>query len=247
MRTATLRRELAELAFNEAGFGRRQIYLAIEIASHAELISQHLTSAHGRGKELPAGNRRSAVGLTIAGLPPMFVRRYRRGGLMRFLVSELYAGTMPRPLHELMVTAAAHRRGLPVVEPLGAIVEAAAPCFYRGWFLTRALEGVTLWNLLLTGDRHIRRKALEEARAGIDRLHEGGLYHADLNFHNLFVCTGEALSVIALDLDKARLYPDALPARMRVANFRRLERSARRLDAAGAVLTREERQILDLN
>ncbi len=27
-----------------------------------------------------------------------FARRYRRGGLMRFVVSELYAGLVPRPL-----------------------------------------------------------------------------------------------------------------------------------------------------
>jgi len=244
---ATLRGELAELSFHEQIFLRRRLYLASAIFGHAEAIERHLTSPTARAPQA-VGNRRSAIPLTIEGLPPIFARRYRRGGLMRFLVAELYAGRVPRPLHELLVTAAARRRGLPVVEPLGAMVERAGPMLYRGWFLTRALDGVTLWDMLLTGggpDR--RREALEAARATIDRLHEGGLYHADLNFHNLVVCTGERpLRVVVLDLDKARLYPSALPATSRRANFNRLARSARRLAAAGMLLTAEDQTMVGI-
>lgn len=242
-----MRGELAELAFREVVLGRRRLYLAGPIAGHAEAINQRLTSAPCAGEQA-AGNRRSAIALTITDLPPMFARRCRRGGLMRFLVSELYAGLMPRPLHELLVTAAARQRGLPVVEPLGAIIERPAPLLYRGWFLTRALDGVTLWNLLLgCANRDIRREALEQARVSIDRLHGGGLYHADLNFHNLFVCTGEQpLRVVMLDLDKARLYRSALPASRRRANFDRLARSARKLCASGAVLADQEREIIGI-
>jgi hypothetical protein len=245
---ATVRGELAKLSFHEQVFGPRRLYLASAIAGQAQTIEQCLTSAHAGG-ELPAGNRRSAVPLRVAGLAPMFVRRYRRGGLMRFLVSELYAGAVPRPLQELLVTAAARRRGLPVVEPMGAMVERAAPLVYRGWFLTRALGGATLWNLLLGGaEPDLRHEALKQARFSIDRLHEGGLYHADLNFHNLFVCLGEAaVRVVILDLDKARLYRSALPARRRRANFNRLARSARRLAEAGAILTADERTGLGMN
>ncbi len=112
-----------------------------------------------------------------------------------------------------MVTAAARQRDLPVVEAMGAMVETAGPCLYRGWFLTRALDGVTLWNLLLSGERD-RAEAIAQARTSVDRLHDGGLYRADLNFHNLFVCGDERPPrVVALDLDKARLYPDALACR----------------------------------
>ncbi len=241
-----MRGELANLDFREAVYGRRRLYLAGAIAGQAEAINRHLR-ARCAGEQA-AGNRRSAMAFTIADLPPMFARRYRRGGLMRFLVSELYAGLVPRPLRELMVTVLAHQRGLPVVEAIGAMVETAGPCLYRGWFLTRALDGVTLWTLLLSGSEGSgRREALEQARTTIDRLHEGGLYHADLNFHNLFVCRGEApLRVVALDLDKARLYPAALAPALRRANFSRLARSARRLSAAGAILTDDEREIVGM-
>jgi 3-deoxy-D-manno-octulosonic acid kinase len=241
----SLSTELTELGFRVADFGRRRFYLAPEIADHAAAIDSFLTSIN-RLPQAALGNRRSAYPMAIAGLPPMFVRRYLRGGMMRHLSSELYLGQAPRPLHELAVTAAARKRGLPIVEPMGAGVQWVAPGVYRGWFLTRALEGETLWQLLLERrDPETRRAALIESRASIDRLHEGGLYHADLNFHNLFVCAGDP-RVVVLDLDKARLYPGALAARLSQANFRRLSRSARRLEQAGARLTSHERTTLGL-
>ncbi len=239
--------QLAQLGFRAASRGRRQLYLGPEIAAHACAIDRFAQSLRG-SPPIGAGNRGGAFRVELDALPPLFVRRYLRGGMIRFLVSELYAGVNPRPLRELAVTAQARQRGLPVVQPMGAIVEAAGPWLYRGWFLTGALEGVTLWNLLLGGkDRAARRQALLLARASIDRLHQGGLYHADLNFHNLLLCTGaQPRRVIVLDLDKARLYPGSLPPARRRANFDRLRRSASRLAAAGANLTREERALVGI-
>jgi hypothetical protein len=244
---ASLTGELAGLGFSEVAFGRRRLNVVRQLAGQAQMIDSHLSSIDP-SDTAAAGNRRSAVAVTIDGLPPMFVRRSRRGGLMRFLWSELYVGFAPRPLRELVVNAAACQRGLPVVEPLGAMVETLGPGLYRGWFLTRALEGATLWNLLLNGgEAAVRRMALEQTRASIKRLHDGGLYHADLNFHNLFVCTGAApFAVVVLDLDKARLYPDPLTPALRRRNFRRMGRSALKLIKAGALLTPEEAALLGL-
>lgn len=239
--TASLRSQLANLGFDEVVVGRRQLYLTHKLAEQAQSIDRHLTELYPY-KADGAGNRHSAVALTVGDLPPMFVRRSRRGGLMRLLSSELYAGFVPRQLHELVVNAIAHQRGLPVAEPLGAIIEALGPCFYRGWFLTRALAGVTLWNLLLSGsESDVRRRALEQARVSINRLHDGGLYHADLNLHNLFVCTGRTpFEVVVLDLDKARLYPAPLAQALQRRNFRRLNRSALKLIKAGGFFTPQE-------
>jgi Lipopolysaccharide kinase (Kdo/WaaP) family len=239
--------ELAEMGFRETVSDRSRLYLAPGVAGQAHTIVSRLKSIDLR-REAAAGNRRSAVSIAMPGLPPMFVRRCRRGGLMRFFVSGLYAGLAARPVRELAVAACAHRRGLPVAQPLGAMVEWVAPCVYRGWFLTRALEGMTLWQLMLSGcEPQVRRQALEQARASIDCIHDGGLYHADLNFHNLFVSLGaKPLRVVILDLDKARIFPDALPRALRQANFDRLKRSARKLIAAGARLTHEEVALLGI-
>jgi hypothetical protein len=48
-------------------------------------------------------------------------------------------------------------------------------------------------------------------------------------------------------LDKARIHPGSLRPSMRQANFRRLERSARKLIDAGASLSPEERAILGID
>jgi hypothetical protein len=241
---ASLRNQLDSLGFGEVVCGRRRLYIARPFSGQAEGISRHLTSMGPSDRA--AGNRRSAVALTVEGMPPLFVRRSRRGGLMRFLLSELYVGFTPRPLQELMVNADAYQRGLPVVEPVGAMVEALGPCCYRGCFLTRALDGVTLWNLLLAGgEPEERREALVQTRLAIDQMHDGGLYHADLNFHNLFVRSSDA-AVVVLDLDKARLYPAPLAQALRRRNFRRLGRSALRLIKAGALLTPKEAALLGL-
>jgi hypothetical protein len=246
MTAAALRNDLAKLGFCEAVFGHRRLYLAPTVAAHAPAIDRHL-AAIGKSPVSGLGNRRGTVSVAIAGLPPMFARRSRRGGILRFLISEIYTGLAPRPLRELVVTANARQRALPVVEPLGAGVEWLATGIYRGWFLTRALEGETLWQMLLKPAASApRRQALEQARETIDRLHDGGVYHADLNFHNLFVSRGTPPAVMALDLDKARLYPHPLSPALRRANFARLERSARKLIGAGAILAVAEREILGI-
>src|SRR5690242_15989753 len=87
---AALREALAQLDFQEIVLGRSRFYLAQQIAGDPESISRHLKPIAAGAPA--AGNRRSAMRLNIAGLPPMYARRSRRGGLMRYLVSELYAG-----------------------------------------------------------------------------------------------------------------------------------------------------------
>ncbi|MGH7001336.1 MAG: lipopolysaccharide kinase InaA family protein, partial [Stellaceae bacterium] len=110
---------------------------------------------------------------------------------------------------------------------------------YRGAVLTRALAGMTLWEFLQTDDdARVRAHVLELARRAIDTMHRGGLFHADLNLHNLFVTpAGDSFAVVILDLDKARLFPAAISARQRGQNLQRLMRSAHRLDPAGALFS----------
>lgn len=72
----------------------------------------------------------------------------------------------------------------------------------------------------------------------IDRMHEAGLFHDDLNLHNLFVTRiAESFTIVILDLDKARLYSKPLNSQLRRLNFDRLARSAHKLDRTGAIFT----------
>ncbi|MGH7814339.1 MAG: lipopolysaccharide kinase InaA family protein [Candidatus Binataceae bacterium] len=214
--------------------GRREIALHRGIAKFAAPILEQIAHLPA-GTEAGAGNRRSAFRLSVEGAPEIFARRSRRGGLARFVSSDLYLGIEPRPMRELFVTREALRRGIAVAEPLGAIVEWAAPILYRGVFLTRAISGMTLWEFLCADDDpEVRSHVLAQARAAIATIHSRGLLHGDLNLNNLLVARkDESFSVIIIDLDKARLYEGPAPVAQRRADLARMMRSARKLDPAG--------------
>jgi hypothetical protein len=220
--------------FVRLAVGRKRLCIDRALAPFAPRILSALDefrATRGQG----AGNRQSAFRLKLEGAPEIVARQARRGGLMRMVASDLYFGIYPRPLRELEVTLEARRRGIPVAEPLGAIYQWAAPALYRGFFLTRAMSGMTLWEFIRTDDDAVvRDHVLGQARAAIESTFAHGLFHPDLNLHNLFVTSsGESLAVMILDLDKARLYAPPLPQRMRASMLARLARSAHKLDPAG--------------
>jgi lipopolysaccharide kinase (Kdo/WaaP) family protein len=223
--------------FSKISAGPYQLYLHADLARYAATLAAALRELGGPGAP-GAGNRRSGFRLALPAGPDLFVRRARRGGAIRFVLDDLYFGFHPRPLAELAVTAAAARRGVPLAEPMGAAVRWVAPGLYRGFFITRAASGMTLWEFLRTDDdAGVRAHVLERAREAIETMLRAGLHHADLNLENLFVTPrGESFAVIILDLDKARLHdrPVAAAARRRIAA--RLMRSARKLDPRGQYL-----------
>jgi RIO-like serine/threonine protein kinase len=86
---------------------------------------------------------------------------------------------------------------------------------------------------------------IEQARQALETMHGLGLFHADLNLHNLFVTkTRESFAVAILDLDKAQFFQRPLPARMRARNLARLRRSARKLDPDGRYLDQRTLELL---
>ena len=220
--------------FSAFKIGRRELVIHRDIATQAAEIVQKLGEL-ASASEAGAGNRQSAFRLHLAGGLELFARRGRRGGMIGSILSDVYVGMTPRPLTELALTVEAMRRGIPVAEPMGAMIEWIGPALYRGFFLTRALRAMTLWEFVKTDDDPIvRSHVLGQARAAIDTMHNKGLFHADLNLHNLLVTQArESFTVIIIDLDKARLFDAPVSAAMRRANAARLMRSARKLDPSG--------------
>jgi len=247
MRPATETLWRPDPSFRRLVFGRRVLLIHREILSHAEAILTQLGELPAAGPSA-AGNRQSAHQLALEGGPPLVARRARRGGMVRLLLSDTFFGLNPRPLRELRVSAEARRRGIAVAEPMGAMVEWLGPALYRGFFLTRALTGMTLWDFVRTDeDSAVRNHVMLKARAAVATMHNLGLFHADLNLHNLFVTRqDESFAVVILDLDKARLYEGPLPARMRRSNARRLLRSARKLDPEGRYFDTRALSILNV-
>lgn len=213
--------------------GRRRFYLRRDLAGSAGAILSAIDAVMRSGAK-GKGNRSSGFAVNLDGVPPLFARRSRRGGMMWFL-GDIHIEFAPRVVNELAVTEEALRRGVPVPEPIGAIVERLMPGVHRGTMITRALNGMTLWEFVHTDDDpEVRSHVFRLARHAIDKMHAAGVFHADLNLHNIFVTpAGESFSIVLLDLDKARLYRRAIPKFMRARNLARLARSVRKLDPHG--------------
>lgn len=223
--------------FIKSQVGRRLAYLHREIAPFAPALLVEIDRTLRSGKK-GAGNRESGYPINVDGAPQLFVRRSMRGGMMQFM-GDIYVGFVPRMVYELNVIAEAYRRGVPVPEPMGAIVDNVAPAIYRGAVITKAIPGMTMWEFAkVETDPRSLSHVLRMARYSVDTMHEHGFVHDDLNLHNLYVSmAGDGFSVVILDFDKAKLLSKAVPASQRKRNFKRLEESIRKLDPKGQYLS----------
>jgi 3-deoxy-D-manno-octulosonic acid kinase len=230
--------------FVGAEVGRRELILSREFAPKAAAIVAAADRTLKSSKD-GAGNRGSGFRIEVEGTPPLFVRRSIRGGAIAFM-GDLHLGFAPRVIRELAVTSEARKRGVPAPEPIGAIIERIAPAIHRAALITRYIRGMTLWELLRAEeDVSVRSLAARTAREAIDAMHRAGIFHGDLNLHNLFVSTeSEALKIAILDFDKARVHRAPLTPGLRRRNFARLARSIRKLDPERRYLDEEARRVL---
>ena len=171
------------------------------------------------------------------------VRSYRHGGLLRNYTGEWFFTWPPRPFRELAITEELRRRGLRTVEVYAACVHRIAGPIYRGWLITRELrESSDLWAAVQRdGAQHCGLRATLKAVAEtLHRMHQEGVYHADLNLKNILVrFDGGAVHAYLIDFDKARLFLGRLPAALANKNLQRLQRSARKLDPERRFLSAE--------
>jgi len=103
---------------------------------------------------------------------------------------------------------------------------------YRGALVTAEMPHArTLFEALRDASGDAARGALA-ARAGraVARLHDAGVYHADLNLTNLLVGPVASDDVVVVDFDRARVRQGPLGRRARRRNLARLARSLAKLD-----------------
>ncbi len=154
-------------------------------------------------------------------------RRYRRGGLFRWLTRDRLFDER-RPFAELCVTETARAAGVPTVEVLAVRVDPAGPGLWRGEIATRELPEAPDLVTWLTGDDaptgRARRDAIVSIGRAVRRMHDAGIVHADLHVKNVLLRRDPDPTAFVIDFDRARvetpLHHDA-----RLANLRRLDRS----------------------
>jgi 3-deoxy-D-manno-octulosonic acid kinase len=156
------------------------------------------------------------------------LRHYRRGGQAARLSVDrfVWAGEdRVRAFREWRLLRVLRERGLPVPEPIAARYERGR-FTYRCDLLMRRIEAARPLSLILEG----RALSIAEWRtvgAVLGRFHRAGVFHADLNAHNLL--QDERGRVSLIDFDRGRLRP---PGSWRRANLARLHRSLAKLARA---------------
>ncbi len=167
------------------------------------------------------------------------LRHYRRGGLVRALMGDRYLWTgadRTRPFREFRLLAEITRLGLPGPVAIAARFRREG-LFYRADLITRRIaDAQTLAERLAAG--RLDRKLAESVGAMIGRFHRAGIWHADLNAHNVLV-SPEGLHLI--DFDRGRQRTPA--AAWQRSNLKRLHRSLLKLGAASEGKAMFERDI----
>ncbi|HEX7341788.1 MAG TPA: 3-deoxy-D-manno-octulosonic acid kinase [Rhodanobacteraceae bacterium] len=181
-----------------------------------------------QGRLLGRGGGRAAAAFVDTPAGPCVLRHYHRGGMVANLLGDRYLWTgrdNTRSFAEFRLLAQLSERGLPVPLPVAARYVRRG-IHYTADLVTRCIEDArTLAGCLRS---ECLDAALAEAcGALIARFHAHGVWHADLNAHNLLVA-GEGLYLI--DFDRGQL---RTPARAwQQSNLNRLRRSFIKLGAA---------------
>jgi len=156
------------------------------------------------------------------------LRHYRRGGLVATLMGDryLWRGAMrTRPFAEFHLLAEIERLGLPGPTPVAARY-CRRGAFYTADLITRRIaDAHTLAERLAAG--RLDGALAEAVGTLVARFHREGIWHADLNAHNVMV-SGDALFLIDFDRGQKR-EPQAA---WQHANLQRLRRSLLKLGAA---------------
>lgn len=161
----------------------------------------------------------------IAGLDCV-LRHYRRGGLVAGLLGDRYwRATLPesRAWREWHLLADLSAQGLSVPVPVATRVVTRGP-FYRADIIMQRVPDSRSLNQALQ-DGPLSAAQWQAIGHCIRRFHRAGVYHADLNAHNILL--GDDAAVWLIDFDRGEIRPPSRDWQM--ANLERLRRSLDKL------------------
>ncbi len=181
----------------------------------------------GQAASVPGG--RGGVTYVETPVGPCALRHYHRGGLVARVSADRYfwlAAARTRSFAEFRLLAKMDSFGLPVPVPVAArYVRHGAS--YQADLLTRRIASAHTLAARLH-DRVPDPALGERVGRTIARFHAAGVWHADLNAHNILV--DERGKVWLIDFDRGRLRRPL--AMWRRSNLRRLRRSLEKVGAS---------------
>jgi 3-deoxy-D-manno-octulosonic acid kinase len=173
-----------------------------------------------------ARGRGAAHFITLTGNLDGVLRHYRRGGWMARLTEDRYVWSgldRTRAWREWRLLRVMIEKQLPVPQPVAAHVRHHS-WYYTADIITRQIATAESLAVLLEKEE-IRDELWRRLGNTIRRFHQQGIYHADLNAHNILMDDKERFYLI--DFDKGEQCAPA-PAWQR-ANIERLHRSLQKL------------------
>jgi 3-deoxy-D-manno-octulosonic acid kinase len=196
-------------------------------AIDADWFSADYWRARGAWREQTGGRGGVAVIDTPAG--ECVLRHYRRGGMMATLLGDRYlwrGDDQTRAFAEFRLLGEIARLGLPGPPAVAARYRRRG-FYYSADLMTRRIpDAHTLAQGLAAGQ--LDAALARQVGSLIARFHRAGIWHADLNAHNILVTPAQ---LYLIDFDRGALR--APSSSWRLANLQRLRRSLVKLGAAG--------------
>ena len=187
---------------------------------------------------MQAGGR-GGVAIIESPVGECVLRHYRRGGLVQALLGDRYlwlGAERSRPFREFRLLVEIARLDLPGPRVVAARYRRQG-LLYRADLITHRIAGArTLAECLAGGD--LGSELAAEVGAVVGRFHRAGIWHADLNAHNVLVSPA---GLHLIDFDRGRQRAPA-PG-WRRENLQRLRRSLLKLGAAAVGEQAFEREI----
>jgi len=179
----------------------------------------------------------------------IMLRRYLRGGLVRFINNDLFLGNK-RPFSELHIGAEARFRGIPTAETLAAVSIKATGPFFRGYLITKELTAcVDLPQYLTELSKETNTAFLEKKEQSLIKtaetvrtMHDRGINHADLNMKNILIHPLKPENIYIIDWDKSVL-KKRLSEPEKSSNVIRFCRSMAKLNQSGVPVTENDRKL----
>ena len=154
----------------------------------------------------------------------MVLRRYLRGGMIARITRENFVfrpAASSRAMREFALLQEMRNLKLPVPRPLAALHERHGACYRAAIIVERIDRSAGVASIVK--NKPLRPEIWARIGATINAFHEKGIFHADLNCHNILLDDKEDIWLI--DFDKCAHRSDG---KWKNSNLERLRRSLRK-------------------
>lgn len=181
----------------------------------------------GRGRYL-------SVPITQNGTERLIIRDYKHGGLLGKLFDDIFCNGN-RPFKELHLHEIAFQRGVPSAEAIAVVKRKLWGWFYKASFISKEISGAIdvvqfLKESSFEDIQKSKRPAISAIAKLIRKMHDAGIYHADLHLKNILLkkAGNKEFSVYIIDFDKS-VAMSKLDIKLRMKNLLRLDRFIEKL------------------